>query len=100
MPLKIYDDSIGVLRRALAASRVGHSEKLHGMKRLDTLTRAVEDGRDPFADVNETIAHERSISRELGGRTVFDPPSRSGLRRDRFLPRQRPKPGQRALFSK
>ena len=52
VPLKVYDDSLGVLRRALAASRVGHSEKLHGMKRLDALTRAVEAGRDPFADVD------------------------------------------------
>src|SRR6187401_921985 len=68
--LQVYDDSIGVLRRALAAARVGHSEKLDGMKRLDALARAVEEGRDPYADVNETIAHERSISRSLGGRTV------------------------------
>ena len=86
VPLRIYDDSIGVLRRALAASKVGHSEKLHGMKRLDALTRAVEEGRDPFADVNETIAHERAISRSLGGRTVFD---------DR---QRRPPRGQLALF--
>jgi hypothetical protein len=86
VPLKVYDDSIGVLRRALAAARVGHSEKLHGMKRLDALTRAVEEGRDPFADVNETIAHERSISREHGGRTVFDRVQR------------RPKRGQLGLF--
>jgi hypothetical protein len=88
VPLKVYDDSIGVLRRALAAAKVGHSEKLHGMKRLDALARAVEEGRDPYADVNETIAHERSISRELGGRTVFDDiPSRQ----------RRPR-GQLALF--
>jgi hypothetical protein len=87
VPLKIYDDSIGVLRRALAAAKVGHSEKLHGMKRLDVLTRAVEEGRDPFADVSETIARERSISRALGGRTVFDDMKR------------RPARGQLALFS-
>jgi len=72
VPLTVYDDSLGVLRRALDASRVGHTEKLHGMKRLDTLVRAVEQGRDPFADVNGTIARERSMSRSLGGRTVFD----------------------------
>jgi hypothetical protein len=91
VPLKVYDDSIGVLRRALAAAKVGHSEKLHGMKRLDALTRAVEEGRDPFADVNETIAHERSISQSLGGRTVFD---------DRTSRRQPSQAGQLPLFSK
>jgi len=102
VPLTVYDDSINVLRRALTAARVGHSEKLDGMKRLDTLTRAVEAGRDPFADVKETIAHERAISRSLGGRTVFDdPPSPSGLRRDKSTPRERqPERGQLTLFSK
>src|SRR5213078_4583604 len=72
VPLKVYDEAIGVLRRALASAKVGRSEKLQGMKRLDTLTRAVENGRDPYADVNDTIAHERAISRSLGGRTVLD----------------------------
>jgi len=88
VPLKVYDDSLGVLRRALDAARVGHSEKLHGMKRLDALTRAVEAGRDPFADVHETIAHERAISRDLGGRTVFDD----------VKPRPRAPRGQLRLF--
>jgi hypothetical protein len=72
VPLKTYDDSLGVLRRALEQARVGHGEKLHGMKRLDALTRAVEQGRDPYGDVEATIAHERAISPTLGGRTVFD----------------------------
>jgi hypothetical protein len=99
VPLETYDDTIGVLRRALDGARVGHSEKLHGMKRLDALARAVEAGRDPYADVDETIAHERSISRSLGGRTVFDPPSRSGRRRDEPLSgERRPARGQLALF--
>ena len=100
VPLRVYDDSLGVLRRALAASRVGHSEKLDGMKRLDALTRAVEAGRDPFADVDRTIAHERAISRSLGGRTVFDDvPRRGAGRNDREPTRQVGKRGgQLVLF--
>ena len=43
-------------------------------------------GRDPFGDVNEPIARERAMSRSLGGRTDFDPPSRSGLRRAEAAP--------------
>jgi hypothetical protein len=57
------------------------------MKRLDRLTRAVEQGRDPFADVDEAIAHERAISHSLGGRTVFDESNS-----------QQPKRGQLSLF--
>jgi uncharacterized protein len=72
VPLKVYDDSIAVLRRALAAARLGHTDKLDGFRRLDALARAVEAQRDPFADVDKTIARERHRSPVFGGRTVFD----------------------------
>ena len=72
VPLKVYDESIGFLRKALDAARVGHSEKLDGFARLDAFTRLVEDRLSPEADVDAAIAHERNISPSLGGRTVFD----------------------------
>jgi hypothetical protein len=72
VPLKPYDESIAVLRRALDAARLGHTEKLEGFRRLDSLTRAVEEQRQPLADFSAAIAHERAISASLGGRTVFD----------------------------
>ena len=72
VPLKTYDESLGVLRRALDAARLGHSEKLEGFRRLDRVTRAVEEQRDPMADFTAALKHERAISPSLGGRTVFD----------------------------
>ena len=72
VPLKTYDESIGVLRRALDAAKLGRSEKLDGMARLDKFVRGIEARRSPQADVDATIAHERAISPSLGGRTVFD----------------------------
>src|SRR5262245_16170512 len=72
VPLTVYDESISVLRRALDAAKLGHSDKLDGMKRLDKFARAIEARRGPEADVLATIAHERAISPALGGRTVFD----------------------------
>jgi hypothetical protein len=72
VPLKTYDESIGVLRRALDAAKLGHSDKLQGMSRLDAFTRSIEEGRSPEADVAGAIAHERAISPSLGGRTVFN----------------------------
>jgi len=89
VPLKVYDESIGVLRRALDAASVGHTEKLDGFKRLDAFTRAIEQGRSPVADVAAAIAHERAVSRSLGGRTVFD---------DRRARPARPAEGQLNLF--
>jgi hypothetical protein len=93
VPLKPYDESIAVLRRALDAAKLGHTEKLEGFRRLDSLTRAVEEQRQPLADFSAAIAHERAISASLGGRTVFDHDSR--------LPRKakaKPSP-QLSLFS-
>jgi len=98
VPLEVYDDSIGVLRRALAASKVGRSEKLDGMKRLDKLTRAVEQGRDPFEDVGETIVRERALSHEYGGRTVFDGPAPATTRGKAPSREGKPGRGQLTLF--
>jgi uncharacterized protein len=70
VPLKTYDESIGVLRRALDAAKAGDADKLDGMKRLNAFVKAIETRREPIADVNAAIAHERRISKTLGGRTV------------------------------
>jgi hypothetical protein len=45
---------------------------MDGFRRLDQLTRAVEEDRDPFADFDAVLGHERRISTSLGGRTVYD----------------------------
>jgi hypothetical protein len=74
VPLKTYDDSLSVLRRALQSARLGDTEKLEGFRRLDHLTRGVEQQRQPLADFAAAVAHERAISPALGGRTVFDDP--------------------------
>jgi uncharacterized protein len=74
VPLRTYDETIGVLRRGLDRAKLGHGDKLEGMRRLDRFVRAIEERRSPYADVASAIDHERSISRDLGGRTVFDRP--------------------------
>jgi uncharacterized protein len=72
VPLKTYDESLGVLRRALDAARLGHTDKLAGFCRLDRLTRNVEEKREPMADFAAAMEHEQAISKSVGGRTVFD----------------------------
>jgi hypothetical protein len=72
VPLRVYDESISVLRRSVEAAKLGHTDKLHGMRRLDAFTRMVEQRLDPHADVDAVIADERGNSRTYGGRTVFD----------------------------
>jgi hypothetical protein len=72
VPLKTYDESLAVLRRALRQAKVGHSEKLDGFGRLDRFTRMIEKQSAPEAAFQAAMAHERAISRSVGGRTVFD----------------------------
>ncbi len=72
VPLKTYDESISVLRRSLDAAKLGDPYKLDAFKRLDRFTRALERNLGPKADFDTALAHERSISKSIGGRTVFD----------------------------
>jgi len=72
VPLKTYDESLAVLRRSLEAARLGHTERVQGFRRLDRLTRTVENQRQPLADFSAAMDHERRISKSIGGRTVLD----------------------------
>ena len=72
VPLKTYDESLSVLRRALDRAKLGDSEKIDGFKRLDKFTRTIEQKSQPTANFDEAIAHEHAISRSIGGRTVMD----------------------------
>ena len=76
VPLTTYDETMGVLRRSLDAAKVGHADKIDGMQRLDRFVRAIEHRLAPTAGFDEVVAHERAVSKDLGGRTVFDRPAR------------------------
>ena len=72
VPLKTYDETIGVLRRSLDAAKLGDTEKIDGMKRLHKFAEAVERRYSPEANFDAVMETERAISPALGGRTVFD----------------------------
>jgi uncharacterized protein len=68
VPLKVYDETIVVLKRAVVSAKLGHSEKLAAIKRLDDQARVVERAQGPsFA---QYIAAERENSPRYGGRTI------------------------------
>jgi len=72
VPLKTYDESIAVLRKGLETAALGDTDRTDGLRRLDRFVRAVERRLEPRAHFDAALAHERAISRGLGGRTVFD----------------------------
>ena len=75
VPLKVYDETIRVLKSAVHGAKLGRDEELGALKRLDDQSRSLE----RFAagpSVQEVIAQERERSHLYGGRSVFgwEPP--------------------------
>jgi len=72
VPLKTCDSSLQILRTALESAKLGHIEKLDGFKRLDGFVRAIETTLPTESSLRSNARDERSISKSLCGRTVFD----------------------------
>jgi len=70
VPLKVYDETIGVLKAAVRNAKLGREDELGALKRLDDQARQVE-RRAVGAPVEAIIAEERARSHSYGGRSVF-----------------------------
>ncbi len=71
VPLKIYDETIAVLRRSLARAKLPATETSDAFCRLDRFVHAVEKNFQPEADFRAVVARERAQSSSLGGRSTF-----------------------------
>jgi hypothetical protein len=75
VPLKVYDETIRVLKSAVQKARLGRDEELGALQRLDQQARKLErQARGP--SVPALIAEEEARSHSYGGRSVFgwEPP--------------------------
>lgn len=70
VPLKVYDETIHVMKRAVQHAKLGREEELGALKRLDEQARRLEKvATGPSLDA--FIAGERLASPDLNGRSVF-----------------------------
>jgi hypothetical protein len=70
VPLKVYDETIRVLKSAVQKAKLGYSEELQALRRLDDQARLLErTATGPSLEV--FIAGERNRSAALDGRSVF-----------------------------
>jgi uncharacterized protein len=70
VPLRVYDETIRVLKSAVQNAKLGRDEELGALQRLDEQARRLEKHvKGP--SVPELIAEERRRSHEYGGRSVF-----------------------------
>lgn len=70
VPLKVYDETIGLLKSAVRNAKLGHSEELQALKRLDARARELE-RTATGPSLEAFLASEREASQALGGRSVF-----------------------------
>lgn len=71
VPLKVYDETIKVLKYAVGKARLGAGEELAAIKRLDIQARALE-AHATGPSFYGYVAEEWRRSKEYGGRTVMD----------------------------
>jgi hypothetical protein len=68
----VYDRTISVLKQAVSAARLGQTEKLDAIRRLDEQARRLESSASgPRLEV--LLEQERARSHEYGGRDVSGP---------------------------
>ena len=80
VPLKVYDETIGVLRRALARAKLGEDERLAAVRRLDDQARVIEGAAAVTeAELERGVEREWAAKASLGGRTVADDARRRQL---------------------
>ena len=71
VPLKVYDETIRVLKHAVERARLGNDERLAAIRRLDEQARLLE-GRVSGPTFDEFVTEERLRAHQYGGRTVLD----------------------------
>ncbi|WOH49681.1 DUF763 domain-containing protein [Bradyrhizobium sp. sBnM-33] len=70
VPIKVYDETIRVLKSAVQNAKLGRDEEMQALKRLDDQSRQLErSAMGPSFDA--FISGERAASPQLGGRSVF-----------------------------
>ena len=70
VPLKIYDESIRVLRDSIEKSKLGYKDKSDCIRRLHQTALNIEQNCAPQVDFDAAIKFERQHSKEWDGKTV------------------------------
>ncbi|AUX80377.1 DUF763 domain-containing protein [Sinorhizobium fredii] len=70
VPLKVYDETINVMKSAVQKGRLGREEELAALRRLDEQSRQLE-RYVTGPDLKEIVAGEFRNSARFGGRSVF-----------------------------
>lgn len=70
VPLKVYDETIRVMKSAVQKAKLGRDEEMQALKRLDSQARRLEDLAEG-PRLRDFIAAEHAVSPTLDGRSIF-----------------------------
>ncbi|WP_442590580.1 DUF763 domain-containing protein [Pedobacter sp. AW31-3R] len=71
VPIKVYDETLTVLSKAVQKAKIGESDKLHAIQQLSELSRRAEKDFTPNNNFEELLEKERNASWKYGGKTIF-----------------------------
>jgi uncharacterized protein len=70
VPIKVYDETIKVMKSAVRKAKLGREEEMQALQRLDRQARRLEAEADG-PSFQSFVAAERAVSPALDGRSVF-----------------------------
>lgn len=71
VPLKVYDETINVLKTSIEKAKMGLSDKQKAIQQLSILSKRIEKNFEPRPFFNEVLQKEKDDSWKYGGMTVF-----------------------------
>lgn len=71
VPLKVYDETLSVLSKAIEKAKIGQGDKLQAIQKLGELSRQAEQDFTPNGNFDELLEKERRDSWKYGGKTIF-----------------------------
>ncbi|MFZ6014174.1 MAG: DUF763 domain-containing protein [Bacteroidota bacterium] len=80
VPLKVYDETIQVLKTSLEKAKIGFTDKQKAVQQLSTIAQKIESNFTPRPFFDDIVQHERDESYKFGGMTVMgraEPPKKN-----------------------
>jgi hypothetical protein len=71
VPIKVYDETISTLQKAVHQAKIGNADKQQAIKSLHTLAAKTEKDFVPNEQFEALVEKERNESWRYGGKTVF-----------------------------
>lgn len=71
VPINVYDDTINVFDKAIHASKLGYKDRSEALRNLSRISIEMEKDFTINGDFDRLVQHERDISYQYGGKTIF-----------------------------